>query len=420
MRQEMRNATAEERRRLQRRQRIEGRDALNDLGIAWLQRAADPRYAAYEKFVLFLQDIFVVAPPKVRNPAMLYQHQQLLRALGKERYPDLCKAVTRSPAMVVYLDLQQSRIGQPNENFARELFELFTLGEGNYTEKDVKEAARAFTGYGQNQGEFVFRPRAHDRGRKTVFGITGIDTGDDVIDAIYRTEAAADFLPRELIRFYLTDRPLPADYVTALGRQWRRDSFDTGKLLERFFASRLFFDPTLRSDLIKSPTQFYVGLLHDLELDVAPIPRFTLNFLRQMGQPFFTPPNVRGWVGGQLWINSSTLAARRACVEFALTPLNRDRLNADEQQDLAAAETRSGSPLQLTVSDTFLARLAALDPADAVGTILDQLFPLALDDSFREAVTEQFSAARRAPGEHHAGLRQFLSLLLQSPQYHLC
>lgn len=418
---QLRQAGEPERRKLRQVAREKARAAYDEFAIRWLQRAADPADSANEKLVLFLQDIFVVGAEKVKNPLLLFEHQALLRRQATGPYPELCRAVSRSPAMIEYLDLQQSKAGHPNENFARELFELFTLGEGNYTEADIKEAARAFTGYRRRMGQFVFLRREHDTGSKTVFGRTGPFDGDEVIDLVFQQPAAARFLPGELIRFYLSERPLPPAYLAALGDWWRKDGYHTGRLLQRFFTSRVFFDPIFRGEMIKSPVQYLLGLLQDLGLDVAPFPRVTLNALRQMGQPFYNPPNVRGWLGGQLWINSSTLAARRQLVDALFAPLEESKLNADELAELAAA--RSAGPVRLVLDDELAGTLAGTVSTGPDGTraLLDQLFPLGLPEAVQRNAEAQVAAVTRLSGRERAlRMKQVLEVLLQAPQYHLC
>jgi len=407
-----------ERRRMRQMFQDRARVAFEEFGIRWLQRACDPQHAAYEKFVLFLQDIFVVAFQKVKNPALLHAHQELLREYGTKSYPELCKRVSRSPAMVLYLDLQQSKAGTPNENFARELFELFTLGEGNYTEDDIKQAARAFTGYRQRAGEFSFARRQHDTGRKTIFGRTGAFDGDAVIDLAFEQPAAALFLPRELIRFYLTDTTLPEPYIETLAAHWRREGLDTGRLLQRFFTSRLFFDPSFRGALIKSPIHYYLGLVQDLDLDVAPFPRLTLQALRQMGQAFFNPPNVRGWVGGRTWINSTTLAARRQLVEWLFTPLDESKLNGDETVELVAA--RADGTARLTVDEATLEALRAMPPETAAQAVIDRGFSTPPPPEFRAAMAGQFAEAFGGAARSTERARALLAALLMSPHYQLC
>jgi uncharacterized protein (DUF1800 family) len=423
--------------------------AEQELVVGWLDFASRAETAVQEKWVLFLGDIYVISQEKVRNPQLVHQHQAVIRAGAYGPAPALTKAVSRSPAMIQYLDLGQSQRGAPNENFARELFELFTLGEGNYTEHDIKEAARAFTGYRQQEGEFFFAPRQHDPTAKTVFGRTGNHDGDAVIDLAYAKPAAGAFMVRELARFYLSDDALPKEHLAALGDWWRTTGgYDLRKLALRFFGSRLFFDAAHRGNYIKSPVQFLLGLLQDLSLDLLPVPRRSVNPLRQMGQIPFRPPNVRGWVGGRNWINSSTLAARRQAVESLFAPPPEANFNADELDAIAAA--RQAGRGNFTFDETRFSNLLDLPAAELTEQLLSALLPVRVDDGYR-AIVRDFLAAtgpvddsapppgrrgaargaragQRAGGPRGSGalaqrvnrLRNALVTILQSPEYQLC
>ncbi len=410
-----------EKRLLQRELRELNQAAVLDLTVRWLQFSAQPQNAAFQKWVLFLSDIYVVGFEKVPRAPLIFEHFDILAHAGLGNGPVLTKAISRSPAMIVYLDLNQSRKEAPNENFARELFELFVLGEGNYTEKDIKEAARAFTGYRTRpNGEFIFAPKQHDPGVKTVFGQSGNFDGDQVIDLAYRTPAAGAFVPHELVKFYLSDTMLPKEYLSALGDQWRTEgNYNLRWLAQRFFGSSLFFAPEFRGNFIKSPVQFYLGLMQDLDLDVVPAPRLVVNPLRQMGQVLFYPPNVRGWLGGRNWVNSASLAARRSSVENLFTPLNEKTMNQDELIDVVAAHT-SGQDVFAVDNDRF-APLAGLDPAAATRHLIAALLPAAPPDSFNVALEGFLHAADgAAPAEKTRRLRRATIALLQSPEYQLC
>lgn len=417
-RRKLTGANEQERRRAAREGRERSREALAEFTIQWLQLAAQPENAPAEKWLLFLQDVWVAGFEKVRNAALIYRHQESLRRHALGSYRTLAKAMTRSPAMIVYLDLQQSKAGAPNENFARELFELFTLGEGHYTERDIKEAARAFTGHRQSLGRFTFARRQHDRGTKTIFGRTGRFDGDGVVDLVFAQKAAATFLPREMAKFYLSETPLPEAHLAPLGDWWAQQDFRLAALLGRFFTSRLFFAPEFRGNFIKSPLQFYLGLIQDLAVTPPPLPRRVLAALRQMGQMPFNPPNVRGWVGGRNWINSATLATRRAVVSALLNPIDEDLLNGDERAALRAA----GLTLErCTLSVERLEAWAALPPREAAAQLLQLALPARVSD---EALLSQFAGfldSAGAPGRvpHHA-LRAALGTLLESPDYQLC
>jgi uncharacterized protein (DUF1800 family) len=406
--------------------------AEQDLTVRWLEFAGRPENSVTEKWTLFLSDIFVVSQEKVKNPALVYTHQNLLRTAGFGSAPMLAKDVSRSPAMVMYLDLQQSQRTAPNENFARELFELFLLGEGNYTEHDVKESARAFTGYRQAGGVFRFAPAQHDPTPKTIFGRTGNYAGDDVIDLAYAQPAAGRYLAHKLARFYLTDDPLPREHLAALGDWWRTAAnYDLRRVAQRFFGSRLFFDPAFRGDYIKSPVQYLLGLVQDLALDVAPIPRRTLAPLRLMDQIPFRPPNVRGWVGGRNWINSGTLAARRQAVETLFAPLVETNLNADELAALDEARAQGHTRFNFTADR--LAEFADLPPDPAADRLIEAFLPVPVDAAYRATVRDflaQDLPVNNAPGARRGGagadqrrlqrLRNTIITLLQSPEYQLC
>ncbi|HEY0966826.1 MAG TPA: DUF1800 domain-containing protein [Opitutaceae bacterium] len=411
-----RSATGPERQRLQKDLRERAASTLQDLSLAWLDHASTAGHEAAAKWTAFLSDIYVVSQEKVKQTGLIYAHQDILIRHGLGRAPALTKAISRSPAMIVYLDLQDSRRDAPNENFARELFELFTLGEGNYSEADIKEAARAFTGYRQRLGEVRVAPQQADKGSKTIFGRSGRFDGDDVIDLVYEQPAAATFLPRELVRFYLTDTALPADYLTALGDAWRRSNFDLRRLALQFFGSRLFFASEFRGTLIKSPLQFYLGLIQDLDLQIAPLPRQVLGPLRQMGQMLYQPPNVRGWVGGRSWINSSTFAARRQVVQGFFSPLNEALLNADDVRALNAA--RATGRTRFVVSDAMLTDFAALTPAEFATRVAAQFLPVSVDAAYLEAIRDFATADGNARSTDR--VRAAIAAILQSPEYQLC
>lgn len=414
---QLRRATEdyEERQKIDREQRELNRVALEDLALRWLRAAAQPDRAALEKWIFFLSNLYVVSAERVRVGQLIHLHHDLLRQGALGTAPDLAKAVSRSPAMVIYLDLQGSQSNRPNENFARELFELFTLGEGHYTEDDIKEAARAFTGYRQYDGQFRFRPAQHDSGRKTLFGQSGNFRGDDVIDLIFQQPAAGTFVPREMTRFYLTDSPLPPELFAALGTWWKGRNYNFRELCLRFFSSTLFYHPSFRAGHIKSPVHYYLGLLNDLQIDSTPLPRTTLNPLRLMGQNLFFPPNVRGWVGGRLWINSSTLAARRQLVDALFTPVNEARLNADDQ--IALRTAREEGATAFTVDQARLTAFAALGAEAIADRFVTYFLPVPVNPAYRDTLLTFLKGDTGIVTP--ARVRQAAISVLQAPEYQL-
>lgn len=419
--QKIRTLSGDERRAAERTARERSQMAVQDLAIKWLQFAAQPEASAFAKWVLFLSDVYVISAEKVRNMPFVYQHFDILARHGVGPAPVLTKAVSRSPAMVLYLDLNGSQRKAPNENFARELFELFVLGEGNYSEADIKGAARAFTGYRAQVllGGFRYVANQHDGGEKIIFGQTGKFTGDEVIDLAYQQNAASIFLPREMGKFYLSDSPLPPEYLDPLGEEWRKTGYDLRALILRFFGSRLFFAPEFRGSFIKSPVQFYLGLVQDLGLDIAPVPRFTLNPMRQMGQLLFHPPNVRGWLGGRSWINSATLSARRQLVETLFNPIEEKNLNADELIDLVASRTNGRE--NFTVDEQHpLSALAQLPPAEVAVELIRRFVGESVAPEFTANVQQFIATAHQEPTQRLRRLKRATVALLQSPEYQVC
>jgi uncharacterized protein (DUF1800 family) len=204
--------------------------------------------------------------------------------------------------------------------------------------------------------------------------------------------------------------------LVALGTTWKASGFDLGALARQFFGSRLFFAAEFRGTLIKSPLQFYLGLLQDLSLEVAPLPRQALAPLRQMGQMLYQPPNVRGWIGGRSWINSSTLAARRQLVQALFSPLNESLLNADDVRALNAA--RAAGRSRFVVDDAFLAELAPLEPDAFAERIVRQFLPRTVSPAYVGAIRDFAASEGRTGGTER--VRAALAALLQSPEYQLC
>ncbi|MEX0332346.1 MAG: DUF1800 family protein [Puniceicoccaceae bacterium] len=411
---ELQGSSPQEKREMRQELQWENRQTYAQYGLDWYAFAREPGNSAQEKLVLFFQDVWVVAFAGVRRTPTLMEYQERIRRNLGKTYPEMCRDLAVSPAMMRYLNLNQSRKGSPNENFARELLELFCLGEGNYTEQDIKEAARAMTGWTVNQMDEVrFIRQRHDTTPKTIFGETGAFELDDVIELVFKQPAAAEFLPNELARYYLTEDGLGSRMLKPLAEAWRASGYSLPYLVMTFFRSRVFYEPGFRGNMIKSPVQYYLGLLQDLDLDVFPSPRRTNNILRTMGQPFYNPPNVRGWVGGRNWINSATLAARRQFVESLLRPLPTDRLNADEKQALAEAEKEGRA--RFTVIREQLLKLAEMEPGDLAETLAHRFHvtpqPETLLPMFLELQTNQGGYRWAAA---------CLAATLTAPPYHLC
>lgn len=413
-RQRQRGLSEPERRKIRRELQKKNRETTVELTMDWLQHAADPQNSAFEKWALFWENVFVVTAQKVKNPALLYQYQFMLRSHAFKTFGELAKAVTQNPAMIHFLDLQQNQKGKPNENFARELFELFMLGEGNYTENDIKEAARAFTGYRQVNGQFRFISKQHDAGKKSVFGQTGNWKGHDIIDLALQQKAARTFIPRELCKHYLSDETIPDEYLIPLGDGWAANHFDLTWLASTFFSSRIFYHEQFRGNKIKSPFEFLLGLLQDLELDLPPLPRVVVPALRGMGQSYLNPPNVRGWVGGKHWINSATLIQRRQLVESFFNPPHLRRLNADEEK--AMEEAKAIGKGRFFVSKRQGEEWIEVPPKQRITHFSENWLCHPLDSDVEKALLQFLTRHKKTP---LPATRTIAISLLQSPEYQL-
>jgi uncharacterized protein (DUF1800 family) len=286
------------------------REAL-ELRAWWVQEMLATPSPLTERMTLFWHNHFVSAQPKVRIARLMYRQNVTLREYAVANFGAFLHAIAKDPAMVLYLDSVQNRKGAPNENFAREAMELFTLGEGRYSEQDVKEAARAFTGWSveRETGVFVFRPRLHDDGTKVVLGKSGHFDGDDVLDILLGRAETAEFLTAKLWREFVSP-DLDKTEIARIARRFRESGYDIKVALRELLTSDMFYAPENRGVLVKSPMELVVGTLRQLEID----PVTTLPFAvaaAGMGQNLMSPPNVKGWPGGERWINTTTLLARK-------------------------------------------------------------------------------------------------------------
>lgn len=306
-----REAALEERRAFNQRN---VRDGLA-LRAWWLHEMVVTPSPLTERMTLFWHNHFVSSQQKVRFARPLLAQNLALREHALGSFATLLRTAAKDPAMLIYLDVAQNRAGQPNENFAREVMELFTLGEGRYTEQDVKEAARAFTGWSLDRdgGRFVFRRVLHDAGEKTVLGRSGRFDGDGVLDVLLAQDATAEHIVAKLWREFVSPDP-DRDEVRRIAAAFRRADYAIKVALRELLASDAFYAAEHRGVLVKSPVDIVVGTLRQLELAPGDGLPFAIA-ATTMGQNLFAPPNVKGWPGGEAWINANTLLARKQFLE---------------------------------------------------------------------------------------------------------
>ncbi|MDQ7843113.1 MAG: DUF1800 domain-containing protein [Armatimonadota bacterium] len=280
---------------------------FQELRRSWVRRMIETRRPLQEKLVLFWHGHLVSGLPETRVAEHMAMQLELFRRMAAGNFKELILAVSRDPAMLSYLDNNTNRKGKPNENYARELLELFTMGVGHYTEQDVREAARAFTGWTFVGNEFVFRRDQHDDGVKTFLGRTGNWDGTDIIDIIFEHPATARFLPRKLWAFFAYPSP-EESVVEALAAEFRRQRWEIKPVLRMIFLSEAFFSPQAIRSRIKSPAELVVGAVR---LTGATVPDEALvRAMDLMGQRLLYPPNVGGWPQGRRWINTATVLVR--------------------------------------------------------------------------------------------------------------
>lgn len=283
----------------------------------WVDRMINTQRPLEEKLTLFWHSHFATSAQDVKLPEPNYQLNQIFRENASGNFRTMVFEVGKSEAMLKYLNNRQNRKNHPNENWARELMELFTLGIGNYTEQDVKEAARAFTGYTERQGEFVFVSRQHDYGEKTFLGKTGNFDGKDIVDIIFEQPECARFISRKLWEYFVYDNPSD-ELVEGLAKILRDNDYEMKPLLRTLFSSQEFYSEQAMAGQVKSPAQYVVMLQDHLKFERMQGPLVVLG-MRVMGQTLFYPPNVKGWDGNRGWITTNTLLARYNIPGYLLT-----------------------------------------------------------------------------------------------------
>lgn len=286
--------------------REQSREDLKNLNLRWLENMINSEAQLREKMSLFWHGHFAC---RIQNGYFQQELLQTIRTNALGNFGDMLKAVSKSAAMLQFLNNQQNRKQHPNENFAREVMELFTMGRGNYTENDIKEAARAFTGWGFNiQGEFVFRQNQHDDGLKTFLGKTGRFDGDAVLDILLENEKTATYISKKIYRYFVNEN-VDEKNLEWLSSRFYRNNYDILKLLEDIYTSEWFYDEKNLGNRIKSPVELLAGIRRLLPMQLEN-EQAQLLFQQALGQVLFFPPNVAGWPGGKNWIDSSSLMLR--------------------------------------------------------------------------------------------------------------
>jgi uncharacterized protein (DUF1800 family) len=276
----------------------------------WLSRMLHSPNPLQEKITLFWHNHFATSFAKVQSTRFMLAQYELLRRHALGHFSEMLREMSSDPAMLIWLDGRDSKKGNPNENYARELMELFSLGIGHYTEKDIREAARAFTGWEIQGINVVFNPKQHDDGKKIVLGQTGSWSADDIVRICLQQQSAASFLVGKLYRFLISDSVTPTpELLEPLSQQFRSSGYDFGALVKTMLSSTLFFSPLVYRTRIKAPVDFVLNIVRGLEGKIGATA--LAQSLEQLGQNLFSPPSVKGWDGGKTWLNGQTLLFRQ-------------------------------------------------------------------------------------------------------------
>ncbi|MEO1237141.1 MAG: DUF1800 domain-containing protein [Planctomycetota bacterium] len=431
----IRNATDEERRAArearrngeqavldqQRRDRMAARSKdrrmLGDLKRWWFERMVRTDRPAEDRLTLLWHGHFASSHRQVQDTYLMYRQHRLFRENANGSFADLARGVVRDPAMLKYLNNNRNNKRRPNENLARELMELFTLGVGNYTERDIKEGARALTGYHLDDHDFVFRENQHDPGPKTILGRTAAYDGDLFVERLLAEKACSKFIALKLYDHFVADvgdvyDDVPRErrhVIDNLAARLRRRGYQLRPVLTTLFKSQHFYDPAVVGKKIKDPSQLLVGTIRTLGTPPRDA-RALDQAMRSLGMEFFAPPTVDGWDGGRNWINTSTLFVRQNLTTYLISGRHQNKKFRPKNNGYDPASNRS-----------------------ALGDGVDPTDPVAVTDRLLDTlVGSQVPPARRAPAHRFVadrepgkalskdGLIALLCLITAMPEYQLC
>lgn len=373
----------------------------------WLKRMIDTPRPLEEKLTLFWHGHFATTYRDCRDSYLMYQQNRMFRKLAGDSFAKLTRGIIHDPAMLVFLNNDRNVKRKPNENLARELMELFTIGEGQYGEQDIHEGARALTGYSRNDNDFLFRRRVHDTATKRLFGQTGSFDGDDFVNILLTRRACSEFICYKLYRFFVSDlpggiTPQAKQFIVALAEHMRRKKYALKPVLKKLLLSQHFYDGANVAGRIRSPVELTVSTIRTLNT-----PRRQMNVLlhamRLMGQELFNPPNVAGWPGGRTWINTATLYVRQNVPMYLLTGRHPMHGGGRARADFDAAALMKGMD------------------GDTAEAAVDHLLNLLVAAEVQPQRRQQLIDFVQKRGEvRKESLTDLLCLIAAMPEYQLC
>ncbi len=410
---------------LRRKLREQSREDLKIMNMRWLETMINSEAQLREKMSLFWHGHFAC---RSQNSFYAQELLHIIRSNAMGSFADMLKAVSKSPAMLQFLNNQQNKKSHPNENFAREVMELFTMGRGNYTENDVKEAARAFTGWAFNaRGEFIFRKNQHDNGSKTFLGKTGNFEGDDILNILLENNQTANYISKKLYRYFVNEN-VNEQNQQWLSKRFYSNNYDIAKLLEDMFTSDWYYEEKNIGTKIKSPVELLAGIRRLLPMQLENN-QSQLLFQRALGQVLFYPPNVAGWPGGKNWIDSSSLMLRLRIPQIlsANDALDiRPKADDDVQMGQMMPAGRTGGEGIKKMKDAVKGSTATIDWA-AVNTIFEKVQREKLLEKISDTVLQTKGQLSNAVLDKYVNtasrenyIKSAVINLMSTPEYQLC
>ena len=418
-REAIRNGTPEQKQQAKREEQQLAQRRMLELRGWWLKRMAHGPRPFQEKMVLFWHGHFATSVEKVKNPYFMWRQNELFRRQATGNWQQLLLEVGQDPAMLLWLDQAQSKKDHPNENYAREVMELFALGEGHYTEHDISEAARALTGWSLDPQaqKYIYRAFIHDFRDKTIFGQTGNFTGEDFIAMIVTQPQSARFITAKIWNYFAGQVPSEAlndDLAAVL----RANGNNFKSMLRALFRSEQFYAPDIIRNQVKSPVQWLVSSVRILESELPP-PVVSWGILKQLGQDLFAPPNVKGWDGGVTWITTNTLLTRyndaQALVDGQLPPLTAGDFagkggNKGNKAMQAMQRVRMGG----VAVEKILTPEQRADKATIVAALEHRLFQTTLNTDQEQTLREFLDSKTKMSD---ADIRTAVRLMMSTPAY---
>ena len=391
------------------------RTQMREIQKWWITRMIQTPRPLEEKLTLFWHGHFATSFRTIEDSYHMYMQNRMLRANATGNFANLLRGIIRDPAMLKYLNNNLNRKSSPNENFAREIMELFSLGEGNYTENDIKNGAKALTGYTYRDDAFFYNKQAHDNTTKRILGSAGNLDADGFVNAILMSNACAPFISAKLYKFFAADIPTDVSrlsgpqrtVVRKLSTMLQQQRYELKPVLRKLFLSRHFYDPSVMGDKIKSPVELLVGAIRTLN---APARNTVLlaEAMDMMGQSVFLPPSVKGWDGGRSWINTSTMFMRQNTLVYLLTGRAPGRRFVDKT---------NFDPTRLVPSMND-PRLDSNPPPELIA---NELLELTLGHRSSTVAKSLVEAAERVDKPNSPkGMITMLLLITSMPEYQLC